>query len=140
MTKVEGSNVVRACLGAMAGEGRSGGWARALYSGVMSSITPLLYLNLQCRRWQGGQSYGRWRECMGYASRERPPGLLIWFHAVSVGMCSNIFSLPLPHSLSVGVDCTGLLGTQSRCDVVKLNHCILIALQHRQPLTLNPAL
>ncbi|KAG0607959.1 hypothetical protein M758_8G066900 [Ceratodon purpureus] len=80
-------------MAAIAADGGSGGWVGALYSGVMTAITPLLDLSAHCRRWQGREHYCRWRERMGYASRERPPGVVIWIHAVSVG--EGISAIPV---------------------------------------------
>lgn len=86
-------------FGAMAGSGGdeeddvAARRARALYTGVVMSITPLLHLSLQFRRLQGHSQYCMWLERLGYPSRKRPSGLLIWFHAVSVG--EGISAIPV---------------------------------------------
>lgn len=69
------------------GSDGGGGFGGFLYGCLMSSLSPFLFLHLQYRRLQGLEHSRRWKERLGHASRPRPPGALVWFHAVSVGMC-----------------------------------------------------
>ncbi|KAG0487981.1 hypothetical protein HPP92_006792 [Vanilla planifolia] len=67
----------------MAGGVESGG-LRDLSSGEQSDH-PFLYLHLHWRRIRGLEHWSRWPERFGRPSAPRPPGSLIWFHAVSLG-------------------------------------------------------
>ncbi|KAK8971114.1 hypothetical protein KSP40_PGU020192 [Platanthera guangdongensis] len=73
----------------MAGSGSgSGSWGRAVYEiyrVASRAISPLLYLHVHWRRLRGLEHWSRWPERFGRPSARRPPGTLIWFHAVSLG-------------------------------------------------------
>ena len=63
------------------------GWsAICLYRALTWAASPLLVLHLHWRRLRGLEHALRWRERFGSASLERPPGPLLWFHAVSLGI------------------------------------------------------
>ncbi|XP_026413281.1 probable 3-deoxy-D-manno-octulosonic acid transferase, mitochondrial isoform X2 [Papaver somniferum] len=55
------------------------------YRAVSYSISPFIYIQLQWRRFRGLEHPTRWRERLGHPSINRPPGPLLWFHAVSLG-------------------------------------------------------
>ncbi|XP_068661813.1 probable 3-deoxy-D-manno-octulosonic acid transferase, mitochondrial [Aristolochia californica] len=57
----------------------------AIYSALTSGLSPFLFLHLQWRRFRGLEHPVRWRERFGHPSCPRPPGPLVWFHAVSLG-------------------------------------------------------
>ncbi|KAK8921879.1 hypothetical protein KSP39_PZI020855 [Platanthera zijinensis] len=66
----------------------SGSWGRAVYEiyrVASRAISPLLYLHVHWRRLRGLEHWSRWPERFGRPSARRPPGTLIWFHAVSLG-------------------------------------------------------
>ncbi|XP_047316563.1 probable 3-deoxy-D-manno-octulosonic acid transferase, mitochondrial [Impatiens glandulifera] len=56
-----------------------------VYRGLSYGLTPLVYLHLRWRHFRGLEHPIRWRERLGLPSRDRPPGHLLWFHAVSLG-------------------------------------------------------
>ncbi|XP_054800960.1 probable 3-deoxy-D-manno-octulosonic acid transferase, mitochondrial isoform X2 [Prosopis cineraria] len=56
-----------------------------LYRTLSYGVSPLVYLHLRWRRFRGLEHPHRWPERLGYPSQPRPPGPLIWFHAVSLG-------------------------------------------------------
>ncbi|KAI9122326.1 hypothetical protein K1719_007015 [Acacia pycnantha] len=56
-----------------------------LYRALSYGVSPLVYLHLRWRRFRGLEHPHRWPERLGRPSRPRPPGPLIWFHAVSLG-------------------------------------------------------
>ncbi|MCL7027828.1 hypothetical protein MKW94_006379 [Papaver nudicaule] len=56
-----------------------------VYRAVSYSISPFIYIHLQWRRFKGLEHPIRWRERLGHPSINRPPGPLLWFHAVSLG-------------------------------------------------------
>lgn len=62
-----------------------GSRAVALYQALTSAASPLLLLHLFWRRHRGLEHSLHWPERLGRASLPRPPGPLLWFHAVSVG-------------------------------------------------------
>ncbi|CAI0469460.1 unnamed protein product, partial [Linum tenue] len=47
--------------------------------------TPLLQLHLRWRVFRGREHPAQWHERIGRPSLPRPPGPLVWFHAVSLG-------------------------------------------------------
>ncbi|KAI4310476.1 hypothetical protein MLD38_035452 [Melastoma candidum] len=55
------------------------------YRVLTSALSPLLRLHLHWRRLRGLEHPLRWPERLGRASIPRPPGPLLWFHAVSLG-------------------------------------------------------
>ncbi|XP_057859497.2 probable 3-deoxy-D-manno-octulosonic acid transferase, mitochondrial isoform X1 [Cryptomeria japonica] len=62
------------------------GWSGiCLYRAVTWAASPLLALHFHFRRLRGLEHALRWRERFGSASLPRPPGPLLWFHAVSLG-------------------------------------------------------
>ncbi|OVA17877.1 3-deoxy-D-manno-octulosonic-acid transferase [Macleaya cordata] len=56
-----------------------------VYRAVTYGLSPFLYLHLQWRRFRGLEHPLRWPERLGRPSLSRPPGPLLWFHAVSLG-------------------------------------------------------
>lgn len=56
-----------------------------LYRALSYGVSPLVYLHLRWRKFRGREHPHRWPERMGRPSVSRPPGPLIWFHAVSLG-------------------------------------------------------
>lgn len=49
------------------------------------ALQPLLPWHLKRRLRRGKEDAGRWREKLGFTTAERPPGRLIWLHAVGLG-------------------------------------------------------
>lgn len=71
-------------------------WARAALTGYRwlgSAIYPFVGGYLSMRAAKGKEEHARRRERYGYASAERPPGPLVWFHAASVGETSAVIPL-----------------------------------------------
>ena len=60
---------------------------------LLVPLTPALLLLLLLRLLQGKEDRRRWRERFGVASRPRPPGPLLWFHAASVGELRSLQAL-----------------------------------------------
>ncbi|XP_030492706.2 probable 3-deoxy-D-manno-octulosonic acid transferase, mitochondrial [Cannabis sativa] len=56
-----------------------------IYRALSYGLSPLLYLHLRWRKILGLEHQLRWPERLGRASLPRPPGQLLWFHAVSLG-------------------------------------------------------
>ncbi|KAF3441738.1 hypothetical protein FNV43_RR15653 [Rhamnella rubrinervis] len=56
-----------------------------IYRALSYGLSPFLYLHLRWRKHRGLEHPLRWPERLGRASLPRPPGPLIWFHAVSLG-------------------------------------------------------
>lgn len=56
-----------------------------IYRALSYGISPALNLHLRYRRLRGREHPHRWTERLGRASLPRPPGPLLWFHAVSLG-------------------------------------------------------
>jgi 3-deoxy-D-manno-octulosonic-acid transferase len=71
-----------------------------LYRLLLSLLTPLLGLLLLLRACQGKESWRRLPERLGWASRARPPGPLVWLHAASVGELASL--RPLLQALQSG--------------------------------------
>nr|XP_010909882.1 probable 3-deoxy-D-manno-octulosonic acid transferase, mitochondrial isoform X1 [Elaeis guineensis] len=59
--------------------------AYGLYRVATLAGAPLIYLHLHWRRLRGLEHPSRWPERFGRPSLPRPPGPLLWFHAVSLG-------------------------------------------------------
>lgn len=55
------------------------------YRVLTFTLSPLIELHLQWRRFRGLEHSLRWPERLGRPSLPRPPGRLLWFHAVSLG-------------------------------------------------------
>ncbi|KAK7267878.1 hypothetical protein RIF29_20558 [Crotalaria pallida] len=64
-----------------------------LYRAVSYGLSPLIRLHLRWRRFRGLEHPHRWPERLGHPSLSRPPGPLIWFHAVSLG--EGMIALPV---------------------------------------------
>uniref|UniRef100_A0A0D3EI31 lipid IVA 3-deoxy-D-manno-octulosonic acid transferase n=2 Tax=Brassica oleracea var. oleracea TaxID=109376 RepID=A0A0D3EI31_BRAOL len=56
-----------------------------LYRALTYSASPFLHLHMRWRRLRGLEHSRRWHERFGHPSAVRPPGSLVWFHAVSLG-------------------------------------------------------
>ncbi|XP_008462526.2 probable 3-deoxy-D-manno-octulosonic acid transferase, mitochondrial isoform X1 [Cucumis melo] len=56
-----------------------------VYRALSYGLSPLLYLHLRWRVLRGLEHPSRWPERLGRPSHARPPGPLLWFHAVSLG-------------------------------------------------------
>ncbi|KAF2537907.1 hypothetical protein F2Q70_00006770 [Brassica cretica] len=56
-----------------------------LYRALTYSASPFLHLHTRWRRLRGLEHSRRWHERFGHPSAIRPPGSLVWFHAVSLG-------------------------------------------------------
>ncbi|XP_022549521.1 probable 3-deoxy-D-manno-octulosonic acid transferase, mitochondrial isoform X1 [Brassica napus] len=56
-----------------------------LYRALTYSASPFLHLHMRWRRLRGLEHSRRWPERFGHPSAVRPPGPLVWFHAVSLG-------------------------------------------------------
>jgi len=54
-----------------------------LYRALTYGVSPLIHLHIRWRRLRGLEHFSRWPERFGHPSAVRPPGSLIWFHAVS---------------------------------------------------------
>lgn len=65
-----------------------------VYRAFSYGLSPLLYLHLRWRVLRGLEHPLRWPERLGSPSHPRPPGPLLWFHAVSLG--SHSFSITVP--------------------------------------------
>lgn len=64
-----------------------------LYRLLGTLLTPLLLALLLLRVWQGKEDGRRLPERLGWASRRRPPGRLVWLHAASVGELASLVPL-----------------------------------------------
>ena len=60
-------------------------WPDIAYSAITSALSPLALPILARRLTRGKEDPERWREKLGITDLLRPPGQLIWMHAVSVG-------------------------------------------------------
>lgn len=67
-----------------------------LYRAATRMASPLMYALVQWRRLRGLEHPSRWPERFGHPSSPRPPGPLLWFHAVSLGRSFLLLSLSLP--------------------------------------------
>ncbi|CAI9267986.1 unnamed protein product [Lactuca saligna] len=56
-----------------------------IYRAITYGLSPLINLHLRWRKFRGLEHPLRWPERLGRPSLPRPPGSLIWFHAVSLG-------------------------------------------------------
>ncbi|KAF6150390.1 hypothetical protein GIB67_034089 [Kingdonia uniflora] len=99
-----------------------------VYRAMTYALSPVLYLHLQWRRLQGLEHPQRWRERLGHPSLSRPPGPLIWFHAVSLG--ESMAAIPvIKHCIRQEPNFTILMTTTttSAFKVIKnrLPNCVL---------------
>lgn len=56
-----------------------------LYRATTHVAGPIIFAHIQWRRLRGLEHPTRWPERFGRSSSPRPPGPLLWFHAVSLG-------------------------------------------------------
>ncbi|KAH9615048.1 hypothetical protein KSS87_005319 [Heliosperma pusillum] len=56
-----------------------------LYKSLTTILSPFLHLHLHWRKFRGLEHSSRFPERLGIPSLRRPPGILLWFHAVSLG-------------------------------------------------------
>jgi 3-deoxy-D-manno-octulosonic-acid transferase len=94
--------------------------AIALYAALATCATPLIARHVASRRRRGREHPERWPERFGHAGRARPPGVLIWLHAASVG--EAVSALPLIAWLRAAHPTLGLLlttGTVSSAALVE---------------------
>ncbi|KAJ4882369.1 putative 3-deoxy-D-manno-octulosonic acid transferase [Raphanus sativus] len=56
-----------------------------LYRALTYGVSPFIHLHMRWRRLRGLEHFRRWHERFGHPSAVRPPGSLVWFHAVSLG-------------------------------------------------------
>lgn len=96
-------------------------WARAAlntYRIAGSLLQPLSGLFLRMRARAGKEDPERRRERLGYASRPRPEGPLVWFHAASVGESTAV--LPLLQRLEdLGINIVLTTGTVTSAKVLE---------------------
>ena len=64
-----------------------------LYQGLSYLTYPFIRMLLWVRKRNGKEDAVRYRERMGFYTRERPAGKLIWIHGASVGECLSTMSL-----------------------------------------------
>ncbi|XP_021986084.1 probable 3-deoxy-D-manno-octulosonic acid transferase, mitochondrial isoform X2 [Helianthus annuus] len=71
------------------GASKAGETVYMIYKALTYGLSPLIHLHLRWRKFRGLEHPIRWPERLGRPSHRRPPGSLIWFHAVSLGegMC-----------------------------------------------------
>ncbi|XP_074589301.1 putative 3-deoxy-D-manno-octulosonic acid transferase, mitochondrial isoform X1 [Curcuma longa] len=64
-----------------------------LYRAATRMASPLMYALVQWRKLRGLEHPSRWPERFGHPSSPRPPGPLLWFHAVSLG--EGLMAIPV---------------------------------------------
>ena len=75
-----------------------------LYCGLVSLVGPLIWRKVRAKLQAAGVPKNRQQERLGHANLPRPNGILIWFHAASVGESLSVLSLikrlgaSLPHA------------------------------------------
>lgn len=67
--------------------------ALTLYRGLTSAGFPVIRIMLRRRMARGKEDRERFSERLGVASRPRPEGRLLWFHAASVGEAQSVLIL-----------------------------------------------
>ncbi|XP_030453673.1 probable 3-deoxy-D-manno-octulosonic acid transferase, mitochondrial [Syzygium oleosum] len=80
------------------------------YRALTCGLSPLLRLHLRWRAARGVDHPLRWAERLGRASLPRPPGPLLWFHAVSLGEAMAAISV-IKHCLQKRPEVNILLTT-----------------------------
>ncbi|XP_059646761.1 probable 3-deoxy-D-manno-octulosonic acid transferase, mitochondrial isoform X1 [Cornus florida] len=91
-----------------------------VYRALSYGVSPLIYLHLRWRKLRGLEHPSRWRERLGRPSLPRPPGPLLWFHAVSLG--EGMAAIPvIKHCVNRRPDITILMTTTtlSAFEVIK---------------------
>ncbi|MCO5082869.1 MAG: lipid IV(A) 3-deoxy-D-manno-octulosonic acid transferase [Rhizobiaceae bacterium] len=115
-------------------------WARRMlgaYSLAGSAAYPLVGAYVTWRATRGKEDPKRRSERYGYASRHRPPGPLIWFHAASVG--ETLAVIPLVESIvAYGVNIVLTTGTVTSARLVEERLGNRVIHQY-VPLDLRPA-
>ncbi|MGF7005974.1 lipid IV(A) 3-deoxy-D-manno-octulosonic acid transferase [Aminobacter sp. BE322] len=115
-------------------------WARAFlkaYRYAGAAAYPMVGGYVAWRTSKGKEDKNRRRERYGFASRERPDGPLIWFHAASVG--ETIAVVPLIESiLDYGINVVLTTGTVTSAQVAEERLGSRIIHQY-VPLDLKPA-
>lgn len=64
-----------------------------LYAVAANVLAPIAYGRIKAKLRAHGTDPGRFRERMGHATKDRPEGRLIWFHAASVGESLSVLRL-----------------------------------------------
>ncbi|MBK8456014.1 MAG: lipid IV(A) 3-deoxy-D-manno-octulosonic acid transferase [Phyllobacteriaceae bacterium] len=115
-------------------------WARSLlttYRLAGAAAYPMIGPYVAWRAAKGKEDPARRRERYGFASRERPPGPVVWVHAASIGETSAV--MPLIHKLSdegVAIVLTTGTTTSARMAEERLGKRII---HQYVPLDLKPA-
>lgn len=116
-------------------------WARrmlGLYRLAGAVAYPFVGAYVAWRASRGKEDPKRRSERYGYASRERPPGPLVWFHAASVG--ETLAVIPLVESISdYGVNVVLTTGTVTSANLVTKRLGERVIHQY-VPLDLKPAI
>ncbi|KAK6942692.1 3-deoxy-D-manno-octulosonic-acid transferase, N-terminal [Dillenia turbinata] len=94
--------------------------AYKLYRALTYGFSPLLNLHIRWRRFRGLEHPLRWPERLGFPSSSRPPGPLLWFHAVSLGEGMAVIPV-IKHCIQQRPDLNVLMTTTtaSAFDVIK---------------------
>ncbi|XP_017977462.1 PREDICTED: probable 3-deoxy-D-manno-octulosonic acid transferase, mitochondrial isoform X2 [Theobroma cacao] len=79
------SRLPKQAEGKMAMAASRGELVYKIYRALTYGLSPLLHLHLHWRKFRGLEHPLRWPERLGRPSLPRTPGLLLWFHAVSLG-------------------------------------------------------
>ncbi|KAJ0784681.1 putative transferase [Helianthus annuus] len=75
------------------GASKAGETVYMIYKALTYGLSPLIHLHLRWRKFRGLEHPIRWPERLGRPSHRRPPGSLIWFHAVSLGFTTFSYSI-----------------------------------------------
>ncbi|MDA0239114.1 MAG: 3-deoxy-D-manno-octulosonic acid transferase [Proteobacteria bacterium] len=68
-----------------------------LYRATTTLAAPFVHLYIAVRRWRDKEDSARVGERFGIANKSRPPGILVWLHAASIG--ESLSMLPLIETL-----------------------------------------